>query len=165
MSDFDPTQFRLIPKGRSFRRIPAGSNVRAPLGPHAERRRQLALQHSHARLQPPVLQRRVRDARTAIRARSLNPFLVLCTVVGLSVEDLSEAGGPFLGIDELTFHRARLPGRHADRAQQRRLGPRVGIAAGVRHRHLAHGGLQPARRARGRLQALEPGAPKRGAKA
>ena len=34
----------------------------------------------------------------------VNPMLVLCTVVGLSVEDLSEAGGPFLGIDELTFH-------------------------------------------------------------
>jgi acyl dehydratase len=35
----------------------------------------------------------------------INPMLVVCTVVGLSVEDLSEAGGPFLGIDELTFHR------------------------------------------------------------
>ena len=40
----------------------------------------------------------------------INPFLVLCTVVGLSVEDLSEAGGPFLGIDELTFHRPVYPG-------------------------------------------------------
>jgi acyl dehydratase len=36
----------------------------------------------------------------------MNPMLVLCTVVGLSVEDLSEAGGPFLAVDELTFHRA-----------------------------------------------------------
>jgi itaconyl-CoA hydratase len=40
----------------------------------------------------------------------VNPFLVLCTVVGLSVEDLSEAGGPFLGVDELTFHRPVYPG-------------------------------------------------------
>ena len=40
----------------------------------------------------------------------LNPMLVLCTVVGLSVEDLSEAGGPFLGVDDLTFHRAAYPG-------------------------------------------------------
>ncbi|MBF6599497.1 MAG: MaoC family dehydratase [Dehalococcoidia bacterium] len=40
----------------------------------------------------------------------LNPMLVLCTVVGLSVEDLSEAGGPFLGIDALTFHRPAYPG-------------------------------------------------------
>lgn len=40
----------------------------------------------------------------------VNPMLVLCVVVGLSVEDLSEAGGPFLGIDGLTFHRPVHPG-------------------------------------------------------
>ncbi|MET8977929.1 MaoC family dehydratase [Streptomyces sp. NPDC004539] len=40
----------------------------------------------------------------------VHPLLALCTVVGLSVEDLSEAGGPFLGIDDLTFHRAVHPG-------------------------------------------------------
>lgn len=34
----------------------------------------------------------------------VNPMLVLCTVVGMSVEDLSEAGGPFLGVDNCTFH-------------------------------------------------------------
>lgn len=33
----------------------------------------------------------------------VNPMLVLCTVIGLSVEDLSESGGPFLGIEECTF--------------------------------------------------------------
>ena len=37
--------------------------------------------------------------------RVLDPLLALCTVVGLSVEDLSEAGGPFLGIDGIRFHR------------------------------------------------------------
>ncbi|WP_063044319.1 MaoC family dehydratase [Nocardia pseudovaccinii] len=40
----------------------------------------------------------------------IHPMLALCTVVGLSVEDLSEAGGPFLGIDELSFHRPVYPG-------------------------------------------------------
>jgi itaconyl-CoA hydratase len=35
----------------------------------------------------------------------VNPFLVLCTVVGLSVEDLSESGGPFLGIEDCIFER------------------------------------------------------------
>lgn len=40
----------------------------------------------------------------------VNPMLVLCTAVGLSVEDLSEAGGPFLGVDDCTFHRAVHPG-------------------------------------------------------
>ena len=37
-------------------------------------------------------------------ARVMNPFLVLLLVFGLTVEDLSEGGGPFLGVDELTFH-------------------------------------------------------------
>lgn len=40
----------------------------------------------------------------------LNPMLVLCTVVGLSVEDLSEIGGPFLGMEDVTFHVPVYPG-------------------------------------------------------
>lgn len=39
-----------------------------------------------------------------------NPMLVFTTVFGLSVEDLSEAGGLFLGVDNLTFHRRVYPG-------------------------------------------------------
>ena len=39
----------------------------------------------------------------------IHPLLVLTTVVGLSVEDLSEGGGPFLGIDDATFHRPVYP--------------------------------------------------------
>jgi acyl dehydratase len=40
----------------------------------------------------------------------VNPMLALCIVVGLSVEDLSEAGGPFLGVEECVFHRPLYPG-------------------------------------------------------
>ncbi|MGI8926584.1 MAG: MaoC family dehydratase [Tepidiformaceae bacterium] len=40
----------------------------------------------------------------------VNPMLVWLTVFGLSVEDLSEAGGLFLGTDALTFHRDVYPG-------------------------------------------------------
>ncbi len=40
----------------------------------------------------------------------VNPMLVLCTVVGLSVEDLSEIGGPFLGMENVRFHRPVHPG-------------------------------------------------------
>ena len=40
----------------------------------------------------------------------INPMLLFSTVVGLSVEDLSEGGGPFLGVNELTFHRPVYPG-------------------------------------------------------
>ena len=38
------------------------------------------------------------------------PLLVFTTVFGLSVEDLSEIGGPFLGVDKLTYHRPVLVG-------------------------------------------------------
>jgi acyl dehydratase len=40
----------------------------------------------------------------------INPMLVMCTVVGLSVEDLSEAGGPFLGVESCRFHAPVYPG-------------------------------------------------------
>ena len=40
----------------------------------------------------------------------VNPLLVFNTVFGLSVEDLSEGGGPFLGVDELTYHQPVYPG-------------------------------------------------------
>ena len=39
-----------------------------------------------------------------------NPVLVFLTVFGLSVEDLSEGGGPFLGVNELTYHQPVYPG-------------------------------------------------------
>jgi itaconyl-CoA hydratase len=38
------------------------------------------------------------------------PLLIFNTVFGLSVEDLSEGGGPFLGVDELVYHRPMLVG-------------------------------------------------------
>lgn len=34
----------------------------------------------------------------------VNPLLVFNTVFGMTVEDLSEGGGPFLGVDECVFH-------------------------------------------------------------
>ena len=40
----------------------------------------------------------------------VNPHLVFNTVLGLSVEDCSEIGGPFLGVFGLTYHRQVYPG-------------------------------------------------------
>jgi acyl dehydratase len=40
----------------------------------------------------------------------VDPLLVLATVIGLSVEDLSEAGGPFLGVNDVTFETPVYPG-------------------------------------------------------
>ena len=38
-----------------------------------------------------------------------NPLLVFTTVFGLTVEDLSEGGGPFLGVNQLTFTSPSIP--------------------------------------------------------
>lgn len=40
----------------------------------------------------------------------VNPMLVFTTVFGMSVEDLSETGAAFLGVDDLTFHLPVYPG-------------------------------------------------------
>ena len=40
----------------------------------------------------------------------VDPLLVLSTVIGLSVEDLSEAGGPFLGVNKVEFGTPVHPG-------------------------------------------------------
>ena len=40
----------------------------------------------------------------------VNPLLVFNTVLGLSVEDLSEGGGAFLGAEALTYHVPVYPG-------------------------------------------------------
>ena len=86
----------------------------------------------------------------------VNPLLVFTTVFGLTVEDLSEGGGPFLGVNELSLSPARLSRRLAPGRIHRARPARLGLPQGIRHRHLAHPGLQPARRARHRLQAHQP---------
>ncbi len=40
----------------------------------------------------------------------VNPLLVFNTVLGLSVEDCSEIGGPFVGVGKLTYHEFVYPG-------------------------------------------------------
>lgn len=40
----------------------------------------------------------------------INPLFVFTTALGLSVEDLSEAGGPFLGVDDVAFGAPVYPG-------------------------------------------------------
>ena len=44
------------------------------------------------------------------RATPVNPLLVFNTVFGLTVEDLSEGGGPFLGVEKLEYLEPVYPG-------------------------------------------------------
>jgi len=102
--DFDPADFTLLRKGHSFeefhpgerfdhhwgRTLTEADNALFTTVTLAHNPLYFNAEHARAEGHPGVV---------------MNPMLVLCTVVGLSVEDLSEAGGPFLGVDELTFHR------------------------------------------------------------
>jgi acyl dehydratase len=109
VTDFDPSAFKLLKKGRGFeeftpgrafehhwgRTLTEGDNAIFTTTTLAYNPLYFNAEHARAAGHPSVV---------------INPMLVLCTIVGLSVEDLSEAGGPFLGVDELTFHRAVYPG-------------------------------------------------------
>ena len=109
MADPDLAAFTLVPKGHAFedfhegqvfphhwgRTLTAGDNALFTTTTLAFNPLYLNAEYARAHGHPDLV---------------VNPLLVLCTAVGLSVEDLSEAGGPFLGVDELTFHRAVYPG-------------------------------------------------------
>ena len=104
MSDFDPASFELQRKGHAFedfgigqqfehhwgRTLTEADNAIFTAATLAYNPLYFNAEHARAEGHPSIV---------------INPMLVLCTVVGLSVEDLSEAGGPFLGVDGLTFHR------------------------------------------------------------
>ncbi|MFP5466577.1 MAG: MaoC family dehydratase [Gammaproteobacteria bacterium] len=45
-----------------------------------------------------------------LQGSPVNPLLVFNVVFGLSVEDLSEGGGPFLGVDDLQYLQPVYPG-------------------------------------------------------
>jgi acyl dehydratase len=108
-SDFDAADFEAVRRGHQFedftvgqvfhhhwgRTITAGDNAIFSTAMCDWRPMHLNAEFARAHGHPDVV---------------VNPMLVLCTVVGLSVEDLSEGGGPFLGVDGCTFHRPVHPG-------------------------------------------------------
>ena len=103
MSHFDPASFRVIKKGRTFDDFHVGQQFVHHWGRTITEADNAIFTTVTLAYNPLYF--------NAVYARSqghpdvvVNPMLVLCTIVGLSVEDLSEAGGPFLGVDDLTFH-------------------------------------------------------------
>ena len=111
--------------------------------------------------------RRSRTARStstpSMRARSAIPtwssirLLIACTVVGISVEDLSEARRAVSRHQRAGVSSAGLSGRYADRAQHRGVDARIGQPRQLRHRHLAHRGAQSTRRNGHQLRTHQPG--------
>jgi len=102
VSDPDLSQFRLVPKGNGFERFSpgqrfdhhwgrtfcAGDNALFTTATHGAVPLYVNAEYARAHGHPDTV---------------VNPLLVLCTAVGLSVEDLSEAGGPFLGVNDVSF--------------------------------------------------------------
>ena len=123
MADPDLAAFTLVPKGHAFedfhegqvfphhwgRTLTAGDNALFTTATLAFNPLYLNAEYARAYGHPDVV---------------VNPLLVLCTAVGLSVEDLSEAGGPFLGLGKVEFLRPVHPGDTL-RAQSTVLSARV----------------------------------------
>src|SRR5256885_16462574 len=109
MADPDLAAFTLVRKGRAFedfhegqvfphhwgRTLTAGDNALFTTATLAFNPLYLNAEYARAHGHPDVV---------------VNPLLVLCTAVGLSVEDLSEAGGPVPGLGEVEFLRPVPPG-------------------------------------------------------
>lgn len=109
MSEFDPATFTLVRKGNAFEDFQVGRSFHHHWGrtlTDADNALFTTMTLAYNPLYFNAEFARSEGHPTIV----INPMLVLCTVVGLSVEDLSEAGGAFLGIDELTFHRPAYPG-------------------------------------------------------
>src|SRR5437879_5269345 len=109
MADPDLAAFTLVRKGHAFedfhegqvflhhwgRTLTAGDNALFTTATLAFNPLYLNAEYARAHGHPDVV---------------VNPLLVLCTAVGLSVEDLRERGGPFLGLGKVEFVRRVDPG-------------------------------------------------------
>jgi len=107
--DFDPKSFPVARKGRYYDDFEVGQVLEHHWGRTLTAADNVAFSTATCHWSPMYLNAEFARAHGHPDA-IVNPMLVLCTAVGLSVEDLSEAGGPFLGVDGCRFHRPVFPG-------------------------------------------------------
>src|SRR4051794_11040538 len=102
MSDFDPAAFPLVKRGHLFEDFSEGQVLEHHWGRTITDGDNALFSTAMCTWTPMYLN--AEFARAHGHPDSVvNPMLVLCTIVGLSVEDLSEAGGPFLGLEACQF--------------------------------------------------------------
>ncbi len=109
MVDPDIAAFEVIPKGKQFEDFEVGQVLDHHWGrtlSQADNALFATTTHAFNPIYFNVEAARAHDHPDTV----LNPMLVFCTVVGLSVEDLSEGGGPFLGVNDIAFTRPAYPG-------------------------------------------------------
>ena len=111
MTDFEAVRDRAVPqrKGRYFHEFSVGQRFEHHWGRTLTESDSILFSTLTLSFNP--LYFNAETARAAGHDRLVaHPNLVFLTVFGLSVEDLSENGGPFLGVAALTFHRPVLVG-------------------------------------------------------
>jgi len=108
-TDFDPQSFPLVTHGRRYEDFSDGQVLVHHWGRTITEADNVAFSTATCNWNPMHLNAEFAGAH-GHPGVVINPMLVLCTAVGLSVEDLSEAGGPFLGLDGANFHRPVYPG-------------------------------------------------------
>jgi acyl dehydratase len=109
MTTFDPASFPPVHKGHHFEAFDVGQVFDHHWGRTVTEGDNALFSTATCNWNPLYLNAEFARAHGHPRV-VVNPMLVLCVVVGLSVEDLSEVGGPFLGVDGCRFLAAVHPG-------------------------------------------------------
>lgn len=109
MSELDISSFPLVRHGNQYQDFEAGQVWRHHWGRTITEADNVLFSSAMCYWNPMYINREFAKANGHPDV-VVNPMLVLCTVLGLSVEDLSEGGGPFLGVNDCTFHRPVYPG-------------------------------------------------------
>ncbi len=103
MADFDPAQFTPVKRGNQYQDFAVGQVWQHHWGRTITEGDNVIFSTATCNWNPMHLNAEYARAH-GHPSPVVNPMLVLCTVVGMSVEDLSEGGGPFLGVNQCTFH-------------------------------------------------------------
>lgn len=109
MSSTDVASWPLIPRGTPFEEHVVGRVFEHHWGRTVHASDNLTFTTQTLAFNPMYFNRDVALA-AGHRGEVINPMLVFSVVFGLSVEDLSEAGGPFLGATSLEYLRDVYPG-------------------------------------------------------
>ena len=106
---FDPSEFPTLEKGRAFESFRRGQEFSHHWGRTLTRHDNVLFSTAMCFWNPTLLNASYAKAQ-GHPDTPINPMLVLCTAVGMSVEDLSERSAAFLGLDDCRFHRPVYPG-------------------------------------------------------
>lgn len=109
MAEFQKSEYDLWPKGHFFDDFSEGQKFKHHWGRTLTESDAINFATTTLRYLPLYFNRDYAQ-KQGHRDLVVDPMFVLATVIGLSVEDLSEAGGPFLGVNKVRFGVSVYPG-------------------------------------------------------